>query len=435
MRPPQEQNFETIWSHDPIKKLVRRMLETGRLPHALMLHGPDGVGKRTLAFAIAKLILSAGRPVADSRLEASGGARFLWRVGEPDRDPDDHLFGGMDDLFGEQEDLFGAAEETESAPSEKTAPAPAPSPEKVSPSAPVPRKPAPEPVSDVPSVPQPVALDPRVDRLVSRSYPIEYEGDAVVVKGHVDLTIIEPIATSKSIKVEQVRTLQDVGWMRPIEGDKRVIVIFGADTITASAANSLLKLLEEPPSFLALILVTNHYHRVLETIRSRCASLACHPVPREELKRLLVQEEGFEPGLAAVASALSGGSVARALEVASKKLLDRRRKVFDARLDVDREGLPALPRAAHTILAETDDIENAVALLMSLARDRAVRRLTPRANQLLVHGDMESLLDESEADPVALWEESERLLEFLALNDHPAVPAPEAGLELALWPE
>jgi DNA polymerase III delta prime subunit len=420
--PPSHHHFDSIWGHEPVKRLVRRMIESGRLPHALMLHGPDGVGKRSLAFAIAKMIFSAGLPTPPVRLDAAGPARFALRRPPLERDSDD-LFGGQDDLFG-----------ADTPAPEPQVPAPPPEPDPALKPKGTPRtraKASAEPDSAPPA--RPVRLDERIDRLVARSYPIEYDGDSPVFRGFVDLNIIEPPEKKKSILVEQIRDLQDLGWMRPMETNKRVILIFGADTITLGAANSLLKLLEEPPSYLVLILVTNQYNRVLETIRSRCASLPCHALPRDDLKRHLVQDEGIDPSLAQVAATLSGGRPAMALDVAHGALKETRREVYEARLDLERVGMAAMPATAGRALQKAGSIGQASLLLMTLARDRMVRSLVPESGHLLVNEDMVELLDEVPADVASLWEEAERLTGCLRLEDHPLVIAPEAALEVALW--
>ncbi len=429
MRAPSEHNFETIWGHEPVKRLVRGMLAENRLPHALLLHGPDGVGKRSTAFAIAKMILSSGARVRES-VVAAPSAKFAWRIEEPKRSPDEpgDMFGddGMEDLFGDAL----AADESESKPEpsgrDESVARPAKKPElKASSVAPASTSPA-----DVP-----LTVDPRVERMVSKAYPIEWENDAPVPAGHVDLNIIEPMPKSKSIKVDQVRMLQDAAHVPPMEGRYRVILVFGADTITGSAANSLLKFLEEPPSYLVLVLVTDHYHRILETIRSRCASLVCQPVDRELLVDRLVEEEKVDPALAKVATAFSEGRPGRALQVIGGKLLEQRQEVFDARLAIERVGSAALPLAVQRALGAAGGIGPAALLLMSLARDRLVRQLAPKSEHLLVNGDLASTLDSMETDPSALFLEAERLVESMKMEDHPAVPAPQPALELALWPE
>jgi len=432
MRQPSHHTPDTIWGHEAILKLVGRMIETGRLPHALLLHGPDGVGKRSLAFALAKLIFSQGVEPGPATVSGPAPAPMLWHPVDPVRSDDD-FFGAGGDLFGdlgpeppaEQPPPEHEQEEPQEPPElslfseEALAPPPSPSP---------PSRPA------TPRALRPI--DARIDKLVSKTYPVEYDRDDVPIPaGYIDLSVIEPIGRSKSIRVEQTRTLQDVAGLRPVEADHRIIIVLGADAITQSAANSLLKLIEEPPSYLVLILVTDHSNRVLETIRSRCVSLACQPLEREELTRRLVEDEGVEAGLAAVAAALAEGRPGLALATLSGDLLKQRREIFDARLAIDRLGPAALPLAVHRSLKASDNrVGAAASMLITLARDRMVRRLAPGRDGLLVNHDLAAMLDEGEADVAAIHAEAARLLECLELEDHPAIPAPQPALELALWP-
>lgn len=430
--------------------MLQHLLETGRLPHAFLLHGPDGVGKRSLAFAMAKVILSAGLPVREATLNvASNDAPMDLRLGEPLRSPDDggDLFGDDEDMFGGMDDLFGGAAEEPEPPRE---PAPKDEPQAAEPE---PQAEGSEdgalfaafddeqpPVSVIPPV-RYVGVDARLDRKISAGYPINYEEfekkeEAVGTVGVIDLNVVEPIGKSNSIvKVGQLRTLQEFAGRAPFEGHFRVVLIFSADTMSVSAANSLLKWLEEPPSYLILILVTDHYHRVLETIRSRCMGVGCFPLERLDLKAKLIDEEKVEPELAGVAASLSEGRPGRALSVLDGSMLRQRQDVFEARLAIDRVGAAALPMAVHQTLKATNrSLAQSALLLLSLARDRMVRQLVPGVDDLLVNHDLAGMMDDPAIDPAHLYEEAERLLATLRMEDHPYVPAPELPLELALWP-
>ena len=256
------------------------------------------------------------------------------------------------------------------------------------------------------------------------------------MEGYADLTIVEATGKSRAIKVEQIRQLQDIAAVPPIEGQFRVILVFGADTITVSAANSLLKWLEEPPSYLVFILVTDHYYRVLETVRSRCSSFLCQPLARVELTRLLVERENIEPSLAGIAATLSEGCPGRALALLEGAVMAQRRSVLDARRTLASVGLPALPSAAHRILDSGLSLGEALQVLLVLARDRLVASSARGDAGLLINSDLEGLVDAGPSrDIAALLAEAERLTESLALLDHPVLPLSQTALELALWPE
>ncbi|WP_052807364.1 hypothetical protein [Risungbinella massiliensis] len=82
--------------------------------------------------------------------------------------------------------------------------------------------------------------------------------------------IIEVYPDGASIKIDQVRAVQKQFSFTPRPGTRRFLILHQADLLTLSAANSLLKFLEEPVSPLVAILFTQTEQSVLETIRSRC---------------------------------------------------------------------------------------------------------------------------------------------------------------------
>lgn len=444
MLPPEKHTFDTIWGHGVARRYVPRLLSVGRLPHAILLTGPDALGKRSLAFAMAKAILSAGAPVKQASLKAPTSP-FAKQVppGEPPEDED--LFGDQDDLFGgEQEDLFGdAGEESPPEPADAAEPEEKPEAEESAlfdqePAADPPPKdsPPPRPSRAMPGSRSLEAeyrgFDERVCRLVEASY-----GAAQETKpggGHIDLTIIEPKGRSRNILVDQIRGLQEVTARRPMEGSFRVVLVFGADTITQEGGNSILKLLEEPPGYLVMILVANQLHRVIPTIRSRCSIVRMSPLGREELAGKLVEEEGMEGELARVAAALAEGRPGAALSLLGKNMLERRDEVFEARLQIERFGLPALA-ATSARLTQGGELDDTLWLLLSFARDRMVRKLAPEMDKLLVHGDVVHHLDGGLPDPFALDAEADRLTSAFGQLRHPFIPNPRALLQLALWPD
>ena len=90
---------------------------------------------------------------------------------------------------------------------------------------------------------------------------------------HPDHLTIRSEEAGKSIKIDQIRALKEKQSLTPSVGKWKTVVIESADLMTNSAANSLLKLLEEPQNNTILILTTNAVHRLPVTIRSRCQQM------------------------------------------------------------------------------------------------------------------------------------------------------------------
>ena len=90
---------------------------------------------------------------------------------------------------------------------------------------------------------------------------------------HPDLHWLRPPEDRKSIGIDQVRELVGELALTSHEGRGKVAVIEPADVMTVSAANSLLKTLEEPPGHALLILVADRAGRLPPTVRSRCRQL------------------------------------------------------------------------------------------------------------------------------------------------------------------
>lgn len=141
---------------------------------------------------------------------------------------------------------------------------------------------------------------------------------------HPDLHWIEHMGGS--IGIDQVRELQRELSLKPYEAERKVAVIDGADALTQAAQNSLLKTLEEPSGQTVILLVASNPTALLPTVHSRCQALRFQPLPAHELVRLL-QERGVPAGQAALAAAVGGGSVKRALAAAEQGYLAMRDRV------------------------------------------------------------------------------------------------------------
>jgi len=143
---------------------------------------------------------------------------------------------------------------------------------------------------------------------------------------HPDISVVE--ADGQFIKVEQIRQLQKKLGYKPFEGKATVCVIDGADKLNISAANSLLKTLEEPPAQTHLILIAENIRMVIPTILSRCQRINFSPLPAEEVEEILKKDESFasediKADIKTVA-AMSGGSPGKALDMAGTFPLDEK---------------------------------------------------------------------------------------------------------------
>ncbi len=131
---------------------------------------------------------------------------------------------------------------------------------------------------------------------------------------HPDLHILE--REGDVIRVDQVEPLIADLSLKPFGAGRRVWVIPEVESLHAAAANKLLKSIEEPPSGVHFLLVTDHLERVLPTIVSRCQQVEFQPLSDAEVRDHLRLEYGVEGVLAEALTRLSSGSAERAARLA-----------------------------------------------------------------------------------------------------------------------
>ena len=84
-----------------------------------------------------------------------------------------------------------------------------------------------------------------------------------------DEIIISPIENKKTVSIDQIRSLKQSLLLTSLKGKGKVGIIYPAETMTYPAANSLLKILEEPPKDTMIILITESIGKLPKTILSR----------------------------------------------------------------------------------------------------------------------------------------------------------------------
>src|SRR5208283_3331349 len=118
------------------------------------------------------------------------------------------------------------------------------------------------------------------------------------------------------IKLGQVRQVIHVAYYRPPVESRRAFTIFTSSAFMKEAANSLLKVLEEPPAHTSLILLTENPQELLPTIRSRAVVHRLGALPAAELEAMLAERRPeLQPNDRALAARLAEGAVGRALTI------------------------------------------------------------------------------------------------------------------------
>ena len=134
----------------------------------------------------------------------------------------------------------------------------------------------------------------------------------ILVQTHPDVTIIPPDPPQMLVKVDQVRHIIREIYYRPSEGRHRLYIFSEADFMK-EAANSLLKILEEPPDFATIFLLTDNPSALLPTIRSRCMHLRLSPLALETVEKYLATARPeLKPKERALVAQLSAGGLGRA---------------------------------------------------------------------------------------------------------------------------
>jgi len=165
--------------------------------------------------------------------------------------------------------------------------------------------------------------------------------------GHPDVEIIR--TEGLSIKVEEVRELLTrVAWA-PSMGGWRVVVMEDADRLTESAANALLKAIEEPGTRTVWLLCAPTLHEVLPTIRSRCRHLQLRTPSLQAVTQVLINRDQIAPGMADFAARVSRGHIGRAKYLATSETARSNRKLI-MQLPLQLGSLASAFQAAQTLV-------------------------------------------------------------------------------------
>src|SRR5690348_9076524 len=220
------------------------MIARGRFPHAVIISGPEGAGKYTLAQMIAKALNCLEQAQSDGLPDFCGHCSNCRRIADAD---------DLDLRFAEAVEAREGMREA----------------------------------------------DKREARIMIQTHP--------------EVLVVPPDPPQMLIKVGQVRQVIDSVFYKPVEAQHK-IVIFTESSFMKEAANSLLKVLEEPPEYANLILLTTNPGELLPTIRSRCVTFTLGALPVSELESAIAtSRKELKPPQGELIARLSNGAMGRAL--------------------------------------------------------------------------------------------------------------------------
>ncbi|MBD3165171.1 DNA polymerase III subunit delta' [bacterium] len=244
--------FPDVIGQERITTALGRSLRNGRVPHAMLFLGDDGVGKEATALDFARALLCRGKAgekpceqcadCAKTRQLQHPNLKILFPLPTPKESSDD-------DAAGEE---YTAAQQR------------------------------------------------KIDEVLAAKRndyyaPLEVQG-------------------GREIVLEHIRTLRREFAKTSYSGEYRVVLISAADRLRVQAANAFLKLLEEPPGGAVFILTSSRESRLLATIISRCQTFRFSPLPTQLLERALIERRNVATDAAATAARLAGGSWMQARE-------------------------------------------------------------------------------------------------------------------------
>ena len=215
---------------------------------------------------------------------------------------------------------------------------------------------------------------------------------------HADFSVIRPTSEGRQpqIKIEQIRDFRKLTAYPPMEGGWRVALIKPAEAMNPAAANALLKTLEEPPARHLLILAAGSETELYPTIVSRCQKMSFTPLPYALVVRELQTRRGLSLEAAGFLTALSGGSLGRALTLNPEELAEQRRQVFADLEKLARGSATAVLEWAKRLAKNNQELNFFVLLAQMWYRDLLLLECGA-SSSLLAHQDCVADLEREKA--------------------------------------
>lgn len=168
---------------------------------------------------------------------------------------------------------------------------------------------------------------------------------------HPDVRIVAPEAGKQSVTIEQVRELQRILSLRPVQGRKKVAIVEEAHLLTPAAQSALLKLVEEPSGDALLMMLTLNAATLSRPLLSRCQQIRFAALSPTVVETLLTQSHGKESETAQILALYSRGSIGRALVLDPQLFTEERRYVEEELQKLNGSSFTDLSRFAEWLVA------------------------------------------------------------------------------------
>jgi DNA polymerase III subunit delta' len=271
--------FSDFIGNTEVVQQLREILARGHFPHAVILAGTRGSGKYTLALMLARAMncLEQQERPTNTRKDQSGAASLFGELPVSEAESGDAAENF--DSAGRLPDFCGHC-------------------------------------ANCTRITLAADLDARFAEAVDAREGLretDKKETRIFVQTHPDVLIVPPDPPQMMIKVDQVRRVIQNIYFRPAEAREKVY-IFTSSAFMKEAANSLLKILEEPPEFATIFLLTENPGELLPTIRSRSMIFTLGALPAPEIeKHLAAARPDWNPRQRSLVARLSEGAVGRAL--------------------------------------------------------------------------------------------------------------------------
>lgn len=216
-----------------------------------------------------------------------------------------------------------------------------------------------------------------------------------------DFQVIDTIEAS--IKIEQIREMIAKIYEKPILANKKIYVINNADKMTVQAQNCLLKILEEPPQYVMIILVVSNEHAILNTIKSRCIKIKFDKISDVELKEY-IEKDG--QNVTNDMLEMYNGSIGKAISLqGNEEKYIKVHNIITSKCKTD------FMKAAKAIYEEKEDIMNFLEYMNILFYNKSkenirytncINKVNEAIGKLKYNCNVEMLIDELLLD---IWEE------------------------------